>query len=66
MNMYTLPAWRGRGVATTLLTHVISYVRTTPCDRIWLHATAQGRPLYEKAGFAATHEEMEMLLSASH
>jgi len=26
----------------------------------WLHATESGRPMYEKAGFIATSDEMEL------
>ena len=30
MNMYTLPAWRGRGLARALLDEMIGFVRKTP------------------------------------
>jgi GNAT superfamily N-acetyltransferase len=62
MNMYTLPAWRGRGVARTLLHHLLEYVRTTPCRHVSLHATEQGRPLYDSMGFRQNDEVMELLL----
>ena len=60
MNMYTLPAWRGRGLASALLDEIIGFVRTTPARRIWLHATAAGRPLYENAGFRPSTRDMEL------
>lgn len=60
LNMYTVPSWRGRGVATTLFREVIEYVKTTPARRISLRATDAGRPLYEKFGFVADEEFMSL------
>jgi GNAT superfamily N-acetyltransferase len=62
MNMYTLPAWRGRGVATALLNRVLDYIKTTPCRSVSLHATEQGRSLYERVGFLGTDEVMGLEL----
>ncbi|HLK58232.1 MAG TPA: GNAT family N-acetyltransferase [Chthonomonadaceae bacterium] len=62
MSMYTLPAWRGRGVARTLLQCAIAHARASGAKRVWLHATANGRPLYEKVGFVGTDDEMELYL----
>lgn len=62
MNMYTLPSWRGRGVATALLNRVLDYIKATPCRSVFLHATAQGRPLYERIGFKSSNEVMELEL----
>ena len=53
MNMYTLPAWRGRGLATRLLDEIIGYVKEQGGRRLWLRATDAGRGIYEKAGFVA-------------
>jgi GNAT superfamily N-acetyltransferase len=39
MNMYTLPEWRGQGVATALMQEIIKYVQSTSARRIWLHTT---------------------------
>ena len=60
MNMYTLPAWRGRGLGSALLDEIIGFVRTTPARRISLHATDVGRPVYESAGFRAATSVMEL------
>lgn len=62
MNMYTLPAWRGRGVASTLLARVLEYVKTTGSRHVFLHATPQGRPIYLRAGFQESSEVMELSL----
>jgi GNAT superfamily N-acetyltransferase len=62
LNMYTLPAWRGRGLAGTILRHMIDYTqRETGARRLWLRATAAGRPLYERVGFVNTTREMELV-----
>ncbi len=60
MNMYTLPAWRGRGLASALLDEIIGFVRTTPARRISLHATDAGRSIYESAGFLPATSGMEL------
>jgi GNAT superfamily N-acetyltransferase len=62
LNMYTLPGWRGRGVATVLLQHMIEYVRTTPARRIALHATDVGRPIYERLKFIPSDRYMTLAL----
>jgi GNAT superfamily N-acetyltransferase len=61
MNIYTVPNWRGKGVATALLREIISYVKMTDARRIWLDATEDGKRLYEKFGFVSTTKEMELL-----
>lgn len=59
-NMYTVPAWRGRGVGTALVATVVAHLKTTGVRRIWLHATEQGRPVYAKAGFVPDETAMEL------
>ena len=61
MNMYTLPAWRGQGLARALLDEIIGFVRSTPARRIWLHATEAGRPIYARAGFRQSTRDMELI-----
>jgi GNAT superfamily N-acetyltransferase len=62
MNMYTLPAWRGRGIATTIFNQLLELARKENCSRAALHALPIGRPIYEKAGFKACDMEMRMHL----
>jgi GNAT superfamily N-acetyltransferase len=59
LNVYTLPAWRGRGIAGQLIDTIIAYARTTSIRRLWLHATPAGAGIYHKAGFA-DRIEMEL------
>ncbi|MCE5323089.1 GNAT family N-acetyltransferase [bacterium] len=60
LNMYTIPEWRGKGVATMLMKHIIDYVKTTPAKRISLHASEMGRSVYERLGFKPLDTEMVM------
>jgi GNAT superfamily N-acetyltransferase len=56
INVYTEPEWRRRGVASMLLKHIIDWSRAEKLDRLVLHASEDGRALYEKLGFEATNE----------
>lgn len=50
-NMYTLPDFRGRGIASNVLSSLIGEAKARECQRILLHTTDMGRHLYEKVGF---------------
>ena len=63
LNMYTVPSWRGRGVATALLRETLDSMKTTPARRVLLRATDAGRPLYEKLGFVVDDEYMSLSLA---
>jgi GNAT superfamily N-acetyltransferase len=56
LNVYTDPEWRRRGLAALLMKEVISWARQTGIESLVLHASDDGRPLYEKLGFIATTE----------
>jgi GNAT superfamily N-acetyltransferase len=60
MNVYTLPTWRGRGIATALLRLIIDHARQNNCCRATLHALPQARSIYGKAGFEAIDSEMRL------
>lgn len=66
MNMYTLPAWRGRGIAARLLDAVITAAQAALCCRLSLHAESRARPVYERAGFVASAKEMTLDFVDSH
>lgn len=42
---------RGRGIATALMRHSIAYLQQCGVRSIYLDATDQGRPVYERLGF---------------
>ena len=56
INVFTEPEWRRRGIALALLKEVIAWATAQRIDRLVLHASDAGRPLYEKVGFVATNE----------
>jgi GNAT superfamily N-acetyltransferase len=62
VNMYTEPAWRGRGIASALVERIVAYVREeTDACRLFLRAEDAARPIYARAGF--TPEETVMAIS---
>lgn len=61
MNMFTLPDWRGKGLAEQLVRALLDYVQSGKAKRMWLHASADGRPLYERLGFTELRGEMELV-----
>jgi GNAT superfamily N-acetyltransferase len=50
-NMYTVPEYRFRGIATKLFALTVDEAKSQSCERILLNATDMGRPIYEKYGF---------------
>jgi len=56
LNVFTEPAWRRRGLAALLMRHVLEWARDQRLDRLVLHASEEGRALYERLGFVATNE----------
>ena len=56
LNVFTERAWRRRGLAKLLMEHVIAGARTAGVTTLVLHASAEGRPLYEALGFSPTNE----------
>jgi GNAT superfamily N-acetyltransferase len=56
VNVYTEPEWRGRGVARALMRVLMEWGRAAGSDRVVLHASNAGRPLYVSLGFHPTNE----------
>jgi GNAT superfamily N-acetyltransferase len=61
LNVYTEPAFRRRGLARRLMGVMIGWCRDQGFPWIMLHASEDGRPLYESLGFQPTNE-MRLLL----
>lgn len=61
-NMYTKDAYRGKGIATTLLTKLVEEAKNLGVRKIWLGASKLGRPVYKKFGFKEADEWMELEL----
>ncbi|MGN6393685.1 MAG: GNAT family N-acetyltransferase [Gemmatimonadales bacterium] len=56
VNVYTEPSWRRRGVGEALMRRVLDWAAAEGLDRLVLHASDQGRGLYERLGFVPTNE----------
>jgi GNAT superfamily N-acetyltransferase len=52
-NMVVAEPWRRRGVGSEILDAVAGWLSRAGCDRLELNATDEGRPLYERHGFAS-------------
>lgn len=56
LNAYTEPTHRRRGLARALVTEAVAWTQDNGVGRVVLHASAQGRSLYEQLGFVASNE----------
>lgn len=56
LNVFTERAWRRRGVARRLMEEIIAWAKAHGVARLVLHASPEGRPLYERLGFEPTNE----------
>jgi ribosomal protein S18 acetylase RimI-like enzyme len=56
LNMYVERDWRRRGVAEALMRALLDALAMRGIRRIVLHASDDGRRLYERLGFVSTNE----------
>ncbi len=56
LNVYTEPEYRRRGLARVLLQTINRWCAGQGMTTVSLHASAQGRPIYESLGFLPTNE----------
>jgi len=56
LNVFVEPEYRGRGLARGLVELSLAEARRRNIRVISLHASNEGRPLYEKLGFRTTNE----------
>jgi GNAT superfamily N-acetyltransferase len=56
VNVFTEPRWRRRGIAWLLIQEIIIWSGDQQLDRLILHASNEGRSIYEKLGFVASNE----------
>jgi ribosomal protein S18 acetylase RimI-like enzyme len=56
LNVYTANEYRRRGLARELMQVILGWCRANAIDTIVLHASADGRSLYESLGFKTTNE----------
>ena len=56
LNLYTEPAYRGRGFARLVMKTIVDWCRQQGFRSVSLHASDDGRPMYEALDFRPTNE----------
>jgi GNAT superfamily N-acetyltransferase len=56
LNAYTQPTHRRKGTACALMQAMLEWSRSAGVTRLVLHASPQGKPLYEQLGFQPGNE----------
>jgi GNAT superfamily N-acetyltransferase len=56
VNVFTERAWRRRGIAERLVRELLAWARENGIPNPILHASPEGRHLYERLGFEPTNE----------
>ena len=56
MNVFTEPQWRRHGIAGLLMKEIITWSKDERLDRLLLHASDEGRSVYERLGFISGNE----------
>ena len=56
VNVFTEPEWRRRGIAGLLMKEIVAWSKTEKIDRLILHASDDGRSVYERLGFVDSNE----------
>jgi len=56
LNIYVEPDHRRRGVARAIVSAILDWSREQRLARVVLHASREGRPLYESLGFESSNE----------
>jgi GNAT superfamily N-acetyltransferase len=56
VNVFTEPHWRRRGIAGLLIKEIIIWSKNERIDRLLLHASDDGRSVYERLGFITGNE----------
>ena len=63
LNIYTLHEWRKKGIGKAIFDHILQEAKNRGYKRMILHASEDGRPVYEKFGFIQTNDEMVLSIA---
>ncbi|MCX6248020.1 MAG: GNAT family N-acetyltransferase [Bacteroidetes bacterium] len=58
LNMFTIQDFRNNGLGSLLFQKLIDEARKRKLDRIELHATSDGEPIYRKFGLTEPHDKV--------
>jgi GNAT superfamily N-acetyltransferase len=61
----THPGYAGQGLATRLSEHILDWSREHGCASVALDASDRGRPVYERLGFQAVGDAVELVADAA-
>ncbi len=61
-QLHVAPEWRWRGVGRALLQAALAEARARELGRVRLHATVEALGFYERAGFTARSNDLELML----
>ncbi|NHJ49580.1 MAG: GNAT family N-acetyltransferase [Asgard group archaeon] len=61
-NMYTIPAWRRKGIGSALLEKLLEESKARGINHVDLHASDLGKAVYEKYGFRPNKHYMSLWL----
>jgi GNAT superfamily N-acetyltransferase len=61
-NFFVEPEQRGKGIGSQLLAAVLSWSRSNDAELVLLWPTERSKPLYERHGFVAADDFMELVL----
>ncbi len=56
LSMYTIPAYRGKGVASKIIREAVRWTKSNGYASLRLHASEMGRGVYRRLGFKRTWE----------
>jgi ribosomal protein S18 acetylase RimI-like enzyme len=57
-SIYTKPNYRRQGIAAKLLDITVEEAKKSECERLQLHTTDMGNPIYENCGFEYSASSM--------
>jgi GNAT superfamily N-acetyltransferase len=61
-NVYTRPAYRGQGIGTQLMTHVLAWAREQDLESLIVWPSETSIRFYERAGFQGTTDMLEYIV----
>ncbi len=62
LNMFTVKDFRKNGIGSMLFQKLIAEAKNKNLDKVELHATRDGEPIYRKSGFKEPHDKVFELL----
>lgn len=62
LNVYTLPSYRKKNMADTLIKVIIDYAKNNSIKKLWLNSSDEGKRIYLKNNFKEIENIMELYL----